>query len=907
MPNPCKEDALVPSVVAHYKILEKLGEGGMGVVYKAHDTKLDRPVALKFLAPHLRASEAERTRFVQEAKAAAALNHPGICSIIDFHAESEPGAPEGAPQMFIVMEFVDGRTLRALIEAAPGRRLPLKQALDIGVQVADALAAAHERGVIHRDIKPENIMVRNDGIVQIMDFGLARLRSSLGTRVTAPGSTVGTAAYMAPELLEGQDADHRSDIFSLGVLLFELFSGEPPFRGSHAAALTYEIMHVDPPPVSSLRPEAGAIVDRIIAECLTKEKGDRCQSAAEVAKELRRAKSASGTAASRGAHTTSPSEPIAAPRGTTGRGRILAAGAFVLGALVCACALLLWRPWGRPVEGPAPAVRFMLALPGGGTIDLRRDGLALSPDGRHLAFIARQDTNVRLFLRDMSSFDARPVAATAGLNVSGPFFSPDGEWLGFFANGKLMKISLSGGAPVAICDAAAGEASWGDGGEIVFMPTWGSGLAVVRDQPNSTPRPVTKLNLEAGDRAHITPSMLPGSSAALFSIWRGGPLAENEIASVDLKSGEVRTVLKGGSGARFVAPGSLLYASGPTLMVVPFSVHDRAATGNPRPILDSVLMNGGNGFSYFAVSAQGTLAYVQGDVEFVPTAVTLVRRGATVRRLEARGYQFGFPWFSPDGTRLSVDIFGPNFQIGVFDLQSGILTPLTFTGDNIDGMWNPGGSALTFFSNAEGRYQLYTIAANGSGTPRKLFDMPGTFQPGFSWRPDGRYLAYTQTSEKNGSDVWVYSTVDTPATRPLIAAPANEANPCFSPDGRWLAYASDESGATEVYVRAFPGPGGRSRVSQSGGDYPRWSPDGRRIFFVKNDDIVSVPVIPPAGEHAMSFSVGGEERVLTRSGLLSFDVSPVGDMMVVAQQVNRSTWNRIGVVVNWSGELKGQF
>jgi len=875
----------------------------MGVVYKAHDTKLDRPVALKFLAPHLRASDAERARFTQEAKAAAALNHPGICTIMDFHAEADPGAPEGADQMFIVMEFVDGRTLRTLIENAPGRRLPAKQALDIGIQIADGLAAAHEHGVIHRDIKPENVMVRNDGIVQIMDFGLARLRGSLAARLTTPGSTVGTAAYMAPELVEGQDADHRSDIFSLGVLLFEVFTGAPPFKGEHAAALTYEIVNVDPPAVSSLRPDAGPHVDRIVAECLRKERSDRCQSAAEVAKELRRARSGSGTGFMRDRPGIPPRGEIAAPPKGIGRLKLLVAAGFVLGALVCAGILVLWKPWGQAVQAPGAAVRFMLTLPGGGTIELRRNGLALSPDGRHLAFIARQDSSVRLFLRDMSSFDARPVAATAGLNVSGPFFSPDGEWLGFFANGKLMKISLSGGAPVAICDAGAGEASWGDGGEIVFMPTWGSGLAIVRDQPNSTPRPITRLDLEAGDRAHITPSVLPGSHAALFSIWRGGPLAENEIASVDLKSGEVRTVLKGGSGARYMASGSLLYASGSTLMVVPFSVKDQAVTGNPHPVLDSVLMNGGNGFSYFAVSDRGMLVYTQGDVEFVPTAVTLVSRGATVRRLEARGYQFGFPWFSPDGKRLSVDIFGPNFQVGVFDLQSGILTPLTFTGDNIDGTWNPDGSSLTFYSNVDGRYQLYTVAANGGGTPRKLFDMQGTFQPIFSWSRDGRSLAYTMISEKNGADIWVYSTVDTPATRPLIATAANEANPSFSPDGRWLAYSSDESGSTEVYVRAFPGPGGRSRVSQSGGDFPRWSHDGRRIFFMKNDDIVSVPVIPPTGDHPMTFSVGGEERAITRPGLISFDVSPVGDMIVVAQQVNRSTWNRIGVVVNWKSDV----
>jgi len=879
----------------------------MGVVYKAYDTKLDRPVALKFLAPHLRTSDAERARFVQEAKAAAALNHPGICSVIDFHTQPDPDAPAGPEQMFIVMEYVDGRTLRALMEAAPGRRLPVRQILDIGAQVADALAAAHLQGVIHRDIKPENIMVRKDGIVQVMDFGLARLRSSLAARLTMPGSTVGTAGYMSPELVEGEDADHRSDIFSLGVLLFELFTGEPPFKGTHAAALTYEIVNVDPPAVSSLRPEAGPPVDRIVAECLRKEREDRCQSAAEVAKELRRARSSTGAVS---AHSVSGipagENTVAVPREKSWR-RYPAAAGFALGVLICALGLFLWKPWVPPREAPSPAVRFAMTLPGEGTFELRRDGLALSPDGRHLAFVARQDSVVRLFVRDMSSFDAHPVAATAGLDVSGPFFSPDGEWLGFFAAGKLMKVSLSGGSPVTICDAGLGEASWGDAGEIVFMSSWGSNLSVVRDEPNSVPRPLTKLNLEAGDRAHITPEVLPGGDAALFSIWRGGPLADNEVALVNLRNGEVRTVLKGGAGARFVAPGYLLYARGSTLMASRFNVKDRTVTGNPRPVLENVLMDGGDGVSYFGISGNGTLVYAQGDVEFVPTSVTLVSRGVTVRRLESKSYEFGYPSFSPDGSRMSVDIFGPNFQVGVFDLRSGILTPITFTGDNIDAVWTPDGSAVTFYSNVSGRYELYTVPADGSGTPHKLFDMQGTFEPVFSWRNDGKYLAYNVISEKSGVDIWVYSTVDTPATRPFIATAANESNPCFSPDGRWIAYSSDESGRTEVYVQSFPGPGGRSRVSQNGGDFARWSHDGRNICFLRNDDMFSVPVLSPALQHASSFSVGTENRVMTRPGIISYDVSPVGPMMVVAQQINRSTWNRIGVVVNWGGELQSLF
>ena len=877
----------------------------MGVVYRAHDTKLDRPVALKFLAPHLLASDTERARFAQEAKAAAALNHPGICSVIDFHALAEPDAPGGSAQMFIVMEFVDGRTLRALMDAAPGRRLPLKQALDTGVQIADALAAAHHAGVIHRDIKPENIMVRKDGIVQIMDFGLARLRSSISPRMTLPGSAVGTAAYMPPEVVQGQDADHRSDIFSLGVLLYEMFAGEPPFKGAHAAALTYEIVNVDPPRVSSVRPDAGPNVDRIVSECLAKERTDRCQSAAEVAKELRRAKSASGSPAARDGQSAPSRATEAIPGRVSDRKRFAVIGGIVLGLVLGAGGLLLWQPWVRALPPPAP-VRFMMTLPGEATFQLRRDGLALSPDGRHLAFVARQDTSVQLFLRDMGSFDAYPVSATAGLDVSGPFFSPDGEWLGFFAGGKLMKLSLGGGAPETICDAAPGEASWGEAGEIVFMRAWGSHLWIVRDQPNSTPRPLTKLNPDGGERAHITPSMLPGGAEALFSIWRGGPIAENDIALVNLKNGEIRKILSGGAGARYVSPGRLVYASGSTLMEVPFSAKEGAVTGQPRAVIEHVLMNGGDGFSYFAVSENGTLAYAPGDVEFVPMSVSLVRHGAVVRHIESKSYNFGFPWFSPDGTRLSVDILGTNFQVGVFDLRSGILTPLTFTGDNIDAVWKPDGSALTFYSNIEGRYQLYTVPADGSGTPRRLFDMQGTFQPIYSWRRDCRYLAYTVIAEKTGKDIWVYSTADSPATRPLVATAANEFNPCFSPDGRWIAYSSDESGLTEVYVQAFPGPGGRSRVSQHGGDFPRWSHDGREIFFLRNDDIISVPVIPATGPHAMTFSVGAEEHVVTRPGLITFDVSPVGPEIVVAQQVSRSSWNRIGVVVNWESELRAR-
>src|SRR5438309_3309508 len=454
---------MIGQTISHYKILEKLGEGGRGVVYKAEDTKLRRTVALKFLPQRLSASEQDKSRFIQEAQAASALNHPNVCTIHDIR--------EHDGRMFIVMEFVDGQTL----EDKKGT-IGLKQAIDIGIQIADGLAAAHEKGIVHRDIKPENIMIRKDGIVQIMDFGLAKLRGKV-TRLTKEGSTVGTAGYMSPEQVQGNDADHRSDIFSFGVLLYELLAGQLPFKGIHDTALAYEIVNMDAPPISSIKPEIDPTLDAIVLECLEKDPNERTQSAKQVSIDLKRFKRESSR---QRVSRVSAVRPMVKPEyggqnippGTPkGKRRVWQIISAILGAALIAAGWLLMN-----INSAVPTVaRFGVVLPKDQQLDIQDyAAIAISPDGSRFVYKA----SGRLYLRKMENIEAEPIPGTE--NAVNPFFSPDGRWLGFFAGGKLKKIPLSGGSAVILADAQANRgATWTKNGTIIFTPTGRGGMVRV--------------------------------------------------------------------------------------------------------------------------------------------------------------------------------------------------------------------------------------------------------------------------------------------------------------------------------------------------------------------------------------------------------------------------------------------
>jgi eukaryotic-like serine/threonine-protein kinase len=892
---------MVGDTILHYKILEKLGEGGMGVVYKAHDTKLDRTVALKFLPQRLSPSDDEKSRFIQEAKAAATLNHPNICTIHDIK--------ELDGQLFIVMEYIEGQTLRERIEKLKDIPISLKQAVDIGIQIAEGLAAAHESGIVHRDIKPENIMLKKDGRVVVMDFGLAKLRINNVSQLTKEGSTLGTIGYMAPEQVQGLDVDHRSDNFSLGVLLYELISGEQPFKGAHETAMAYEIVNVDPLPLTAVNPDLDPELDRIILECLDKDKDERYQSAREIAKDLKRFKRESGrqklsrisTTPQVHDRTQSRREPTVTQSAPYSNKRYLIPAVMSVVIVIIIIAGVLWV-FGVGTQTQARSVTRVI-LPAD-DVDRGFVEFHISPEGSRLVYLAGRGEHQQLYVRDFDKFESSALPNTRGLGISGLFFSPDGRWVGFFARGKVMKLLLSGGSPVAICDSSPfGTASWSERGEIVFQQEWGNNLWIVSSEAGSTPRPLTELKLEDGERGHILPHVLPGGKSALFTIWTGASFDEGMIAIVDIATGEHQVLFRGGSDARYVETGHIVYVRGSTLMAVPFDLRKLQITGEATPVLNNVRSSGDSGFSFYGISNNGTLIYTPGGVEYTPTLLILYDVNGQSRQIQVAERSFGNPLFSPDGSRLLATIYGSTYNIGTYDLRRDILTPLTFSADNWRAVWSPDGSQITYSSNIDGSYQVYSLPADGSGTPRKLFEQEGNPYPG-SWSPDGKMLAYIRLGQDTRFDIWIYTEDGEPGIHPFAATRASEVTPVISPDGQWIAYVSDESGRYDVYIQSFPEGAGKWLISSGGGYSPRWSSDGNRIYYIRGEDIYVVPISTIIGREGRTIDIGREEHVINVERLEDFDLHPDGRTMIVSQHGMERAQGQLNVVLNWFEELQ---
>ena len=615
---------MIGETILHYKILEKLGEGGMGEVYKAQDTKLDRFVALKFLPSQLTASEDDKARFIQEAKAASAMNHPNVCTI---YSIEEYNNPQGDKQLFISMEYVEGKTLKDKKDS-----LSEKQKLEISVQVAEGLAAAHEKGIVHRDIKPENIMIRKDGIAQIMDFGLAKLYTDKNaSRLTKVGTTMGTLGYMSPEQIQGQDVDHRTDIFSFGIVLYELFAGESPFKGMHETAIIYEIVNVEAPPLSTVKNDIDTELDRIILECLEKDKDERCQSAKELAKDLRKVKKSSGNRKSRVYNVNSG---IVSSK--TGANQAAAtSGAFSveilnrridfakffgsrsipwLIAIVSICiAVFLWLRLNKS-NTPKTITTFTINtgennLLGVGTYR----ALAISHNGEKIIYSA----NGQLYLRSMDQIDPVDLAGTE--NASSPFFSPDDKWIAFTKDNKLEKISLSGGAPIIITDIGDDRgADWGKDGSIVYTPNTTSGLYIISAN-GGDPKILTTPDTARSERTHRWPSFLPDGKHVLFTIGNLSSPTYYEDASidvVDIETGERKNILKGASTAKYLEPGYLIYSRSGTLYTVPFDLNSLEVTGQPLPVLHNVSGGITSGAVNYFIADNGTIIFIPGAAEY---------------------------------------------------------------------------------------------------------------------------------------------------------------------------------------------------------------------------------------------------------------------------------------------------
>ncbi|HUL44086.1 MAG TPA: protein kinase [Bacteroidota bacterium] len=842
---------MVGQTISHYRVLEELGHGGMGVVYKAQDTKLNRFVALKFLPPHLSASEADKARFMQEAQAAAALNHPNICTIY--------GIDEHEGQMFIAMEFVDGQTL-----SEKKGSISFKQAIDIGIQIADGLAAAHDKGIVHRDIKPENIMIRKDGIAQVMDFGLAKLRESNSkiTRLTKAGSTVGTAGYMSPEQVQGFDADHRSDIFSYGVLLFELITGELPFKGVHETALAYEIVNVDPPPMSSIKPDIDPSLDAVVLECLEKDSNERTQSIKQVSIDLKRYRRESSRqrvsriTAARPAYKSAVTpaaeqpEPVAKPKKTPLF--ILAGLSVVFLALAVVLGIMLFNQ--KPSE--SISIRSYILAPdkmnfaaASGTAG--EGHIALSPDGTMLAFVSADSTGrTRLMLRQLDDLTAKELPETEGAFY--PFWSPDNRFIGFFETGKLKKIEAAGGPPVTVCDAAdARGGSWGSDGTIIFAPTAADPLFRVPAAGGQSVQ-LTSLDSSHQERSNRWPFFLPDGNHFLYfgrASFGGVEREEDELVVGSLDGKTHKRIIAAKGNVEF-ANGHLLYLRENTLMAQPFDDKKLEVTGDPAPVAEPIEYDLNYNRGVFSSSKTGLLVYQASNTQN-GWQLEWMNRGGQVAGLIGEPAQFGGAYISPDNKQIAYDVYDPqsrNRDIWIYDLARNIKSRFTFD-PAVDELpiWSPDGSRIIFHSDRKGHYDLYEKTTSGAGGEELLLESPEAKFP-LDWSSDRKYFLYSITTPQTKSDLWILPLTGDKKPVPFLESPFDEDMAQFSPDMRWIAYRSNESGQWELYVRPFLGPDGsiardqarKWQISTNGistiSANRWWSRDGLSLYYLSADN-----------------------------------------------------------------------
>jgi serine/threonine-protein kinase len=869
-----------------YEIQAAIGAGGMGEVYRARDTRLDRTVAIKVLPAHVASDPQFRERFEREAKVVSSLDHPHICALYDV------GHHDGTD--FLVMQYLEGETLAARLARGP---LPPQLVLRHGGEMADALDRAHRHGIVHRDLKPGNVMLTKDG-AKLLDFGLAKHSevmaaaaggaagwSALATReqpLTGHGTILGTFRYMAPEQLEGREADARSDIFALGSVLYEMATGRKAFDGKSQASLIAAILDADPPAISSVQPVCPPALDHVVRRCLAKDPDERWQSAHDVAGELRWIAEAG----------SQPGRSVELP--LPGRRRAWRRmGPAVLGAIVGATltsASFLWLIPGR--SGGAVGIHATIVLPSGAAFGNARARIAVSPDGRQIVFGAIGDDGVgRLHLRSIDRFEATPIRGTeAG---DGPFFSTDGRWLGFFSGGSLKKVALAGGAAMTLAEAPdVRGASWGAGDTVFFTPRLDGGLWKV-SAGGGAAQEVTSPDAKQREKTHRFPHVLPDGRAVLFTIGTHDitSFADARIAVVSIATGQRKTLVEGGSYPRYSATGHIVYSRGDVLMAVPFDPRRLEVTGPPVPLMEGVAASTEFGWAEFALGSEGTLAYVPGgDVASATRLVWVDRKGVATPLSEAARLFF-LPQLSPDGQRAVLRIGGANDTGWLYDLRRNTLTRVTFGGNTLSITWMPDGKRLAYSMVSE----LGWVAADASSGEETLF-RDEYQKSSVAVSPDGQTILYQTSRPDTGWDIWGLSVQDRKAA-PILATRFNETLPRVSPDGRWLAYVSNETGRAEVYVRPFPGPGTKTQVSTKGGSAPVWARSGRELFFRSGEEMLVVDV-----QSGASFDAG-TPRVLFRSSAGGYDVAPDGQRFLMVQGQPRPVPKQINLVLGWFEEL----
>ena len=900
-----------------YHVDALIGAGGMGEIYRARDTKLNRDIALKVLPESLTADPDRLARFTREAHVLALLNHPNIAAIHGFEDRGDVHA--------LVLELVEGPTLADRLAQGP---ILLPEALPIARQIADALAAAHEHGIIHRDLKPANIKVRDDGTVKVLDFGLAKpvqdaptLRSRsanpipalqspavLSPEITAVGVILGTAAYMSPEQAKGRTADKRSDVWAFGCVLYEMLTGTRAFHGDDASDTVASVLKGQPD-WTALPSETPTAIRRLLRRALEKDTRRRLSDVADARLEIDEASESAPDA----------SREAVLRRGSTALHQSVPwtiAAAFALALIV---AIVLWKPWRA----------LPLSVPQRLSVDLGAEAFlaesvqgtpqfAISPDGSMLAFVGERDRVQQLYLRRFDQLQAVPLLAGA---ISEPFFSRDGQWIGFFSLGdrKLKKIPVAGGSAVTICDIYGNfqprGASWGDDDSIVFN-AFGEAWARLLRVPSAGGRPTPVSDLSEGQVAHRWPQLLPGANAMLFAAFetQGGIDAANIVAK-RLPDGPPKVIIRGAHYARYLKSGHLVYAEGATLFEVPFDVNRLEVTGQPVAVVQGVMGFRVSGASSFDVSDTGTLAYVPGQLTSTEARMLWMRRDGATTAMRAAARDWRGPQFSADGTRLAFYVDdGRQLDVYTYDWARDFITRLT-SDRAVDSnpVWSPDGRTIVF-SSSRGVKQLanlYWVSADGAGEVHRLTESADG-QLASSWHPNGKYVAFDQQISRQRWDLIILpmeasgSGWKAGTPQRVLSNVAQRPGAMFSPDGRWLAYTSNESGHSEVFVRPFPEPGIAWQVSSSGGWVPTWSRRRNELFYLSPDSHLMVVSYTAEGNtfRASPPQKWSEERITERPGPRSFDLHPDGDRLVVSGDLPKADVDKVVLVFNFFDDLR---
>ena len=872
--------------VGPYEILSPLGAGGMGEVYRARDSKLGREVAIKVLPEEFTQHPQKLARFEREARLLASLNHPGIATL---HGLEEA---EGKP--FLVMELIEGETLAERITRCP---LPVNEALTISQQIAEALEAAHEKGVIHRDLKPANIKVDAEGRVKVLDFGLAKAFAdevpeselsaspTLSRDATRAGVILGTAAYMSPEQAKGKAVDKRTDIFSFGIVLYEMLTGKNAFPGGDVSDVLARILAVEPD-WKAVPPELDPRVQSLLRRCLTKDRKKRLRDIGDVRNEIEEILAEpTGVFAQK---------PLAVSASNRARLKVAWGLSMLVAALVTGIGVWsLMRP-SRPE--PRPLKRFTIALPPNVVLPTARGRLlALSSDGTKLAFVGQTGVESQLFLRSMDDRSTRAIPGTEGARR--PAFSADGVSIGFDVQGQPFKVSLAGGPRVALAEAGT-YPTWAPDGTIFF---WDGGLWRI-PAGGGEPQAV----MDSSDAAPVDrpgrPQVLPNGKAVLFEGY-GESVERTSIEVVSLETGEQRSLLAGGTTPQYISTGHILFARGQSLFAVPFDAERLEVTGPAVPVVEDLRVETG-GAAQFAVASDGSLVYATGS----GTALKLVRvdRQGNARTItETTRPVFRDPRLSPDGQRLAVSIVDALVtDVWLLELGRGTLTRLTFGDTNTNPIWSPDGERVIFASNrVEGIYNIFSQPADGSGTAEQL--TTGATRVPTSVSSDGKIVVFRQFSETTGQDIGVVRLEGEREPELLLQTPFVEHSGMLSPDDNWLAYVSNESGREEIYVTAFPGPGGKLQISTEGGTGPMWSRDGKELFYWSSDNLMAVTI--DASPELIPASPVVLFEASHRPGNFdpNYDVAPDGDGFILIQpEQDEAARIELEVVLNWDQELK---